>query len=175
MFIQFCSLDSVFPKPLALKGFPFLDLRKQELPVGVFSPQQSTPLPLYSKFGFSGFLKADFLLLAYVGPSAPYCAAAARELLSFSIHVLAGRTLCLRASIPGWYPCLPDKAPTHWSNPKGGSTWNKWTPWYLEGQVVLDSKKMLFSFGWNSFFFFFFVTAFDRFSAGDLAGCSLSC
>lgn len=118
-------LDSVFPQASALKGFPCLDACKQDLPVSVFSfPLQHTALPLYLKIGFSGSLKADFLLLASVGPTLPHCISAAQELLSFSTHALPSRAGWLGVSLPGQYPCLADKVPTNWSSPNVVAMWN---------------------------------------------------
>lgn len=169
MFIQFYFLDSLFPQASTLKGFPFLDPCKQDacqcFPSAIHT--SASVFEAWVQWIFEGWLPLPGWCRS---PST--CVAAAQELLSFSIRILSGRMVGLGASLPGWYPCLADQVLTNWSSPKVATMWKNWTPRHLGGQVVLDSSKMPFSFGWNSIFL---VTAFDRFSAGDLAGCFLSC
>lgn len=145
-------LDSVFPQASALKGFPCLDACKQDLPVSVFfssaTHSSATVFEDWLQWIFEGWLPPP----SSIGPTLPHCISAAQELLSFSTHVLPGRAGWLGVSLPGQYPCLVDKVPTNWSSPNVVAMWNNWAPWYLEGQLVLDSRKMPFSFGRSSFF-----------------------
>ena len=172
MFTQFCFQAYVFPQTCALKGFPFLDLCKQDMPVSDFFPpathSSASVFEVWLHWTFEGWLPPPGLCRSH-----PTSLCSRHTGIAAILYTFPPRQSCVAGSITSGVVTSALQAEYLQIGAVGQQlpcriselhdTW--------KAKLCLIVERCLFS-GWSSFFL---VTAFDRFSAVDLDVCFLSC